>query len=166
MKHKFLAIMLSLLMSGAIPVGLADTVSVTADVSKSISYTYQYSSLTFPSSSPGSSDVLPNSPDCESQLCNATIDTNYNYTVSVSGTDLTDGSGHTIGIGNMTTCSHETFGSCDASSNTITGTPTVIYTSTTTGTGIVNYQRYNLDIPASQYYGSYSATLTWTIVNQ
>lgn len=161
MKKIFLPILLSMLLM--MPV-FADDVTVTGDVSKAISVTFNYNSVAFGSLTQGTNDNQP-SPASSTGVYNVTVDSNYAWQVSVNGTDFTDGGSNTFGIGNLTVDTNST--SEDLNPTTaVTTSPAVVGSYSTTGSGLVDYHAYALDIPTYQYATSYSTTLTWTYANQ
>lgn len=158
-KKVLLVLLLPLVM--AMPV-LADDVSVTTDVLKSIAVTFNYASVAFGALSQGSTNNLQ-----VSTGYNYTVDTNFAYESYVNGTDFTDGGSHTFGIGNLRVDDKDTYGSlAPCSGTTVTGSPSLVRQDSDTGIGLTMYQGYCLDIPAYQYATSYTATITWTVQNQ
>jgi len=133
----------------------SDTVTVSATVSPYISVTFNYNAVDFGTVTVGSTDNHP-TPDYTTGVYNVTIDTNTNYTVTVSGTDFSDGAGHTFSVANLkmsvnTTTTFYNFSSVTTSSQTI-------YNGVDTDT--INYHAFLLDVPSGQYAASYSSTLT------
>jgi hypothetical protein len=159
MNKKIMTLALGLLalglMSSAV---LSDDVSVTADVSPYITAVFQYNTVAYGTLGAGTHDTA--APDQAIGIYNVTVDTNANYKVSASGTDFSDGGGHTFGIGNL---KMDTDPNKNNLSNTtavaLSGTPLVIDTGLTPS-NTVNYHGYWLSIPAAQYAASYSSTVT------
>jgi len=139
-------------------------INVSVDVAKAISVTFNYNSVSFGTLTQGTSDNHP-TPDYTGGSYNVTIDTNYAWQSKASGTDFSDGAGHSFSIGNLKVDTNETLGNLNPAIS-LTGTPQVIGTSSTTGTGIIDYHAYTLTIPSNQYSASYTATVTWTYENQ
>jgi len=159
---KTIAILFALLVS-LTPLVFADEVTVTGDVDKAVSVTFNYNAVGFGALTQGSSDNHP-SPDYTGGVYNATVDTNFAWQVKVSGTDFTDGGSNTFGVGNLTVDTNATTTLTPAIA--VTGSPAVVDTYSTTGEGIDNFHGYLLDVPAYQYATSYSSTVTWTYENQ
>ena len=141
----------------------ADTVEVNATVSPSISVVFQYSAVDFGSLTQGTSDnPAPNQAD---GVYNVTVTTNANYKVEASGTDFSDGAGHTFAISNLKMDTNSTAGNLalgDAvalSTSAQTIDTNIPYTETT------NYHGFWLTIPSNQYAATYSSTVTITYSN-
>lgn len=96
---KKLAIVMTLML-GLLPLATADNVTVTADVGKYLSVTFNYATVSFGSLTQGSNDNAP-TPSYTTGEYNVSIDTNYAYRSKVAGTVFTDGS-HTFVVGNLT----------------------------------------------------------------
>jgi hypothetical protein len=142
----------------------ADDVTVTGDVGKAISITMNFNAVGFASVTQGTTDNAP-SPAYTTGVYNVSVDTNYAWQTSVNGTDFTDGGSNTFGVGNLTVDTNSSAGSLTPTT-AVTGSPAVVDTYSTTGTGILNYYGYLLDVPAYQVSASYNSTLTWTYANQ
>jgi hypothetical protein len=150
------------LASAVAPV-FADDVNVTGDVGKALSVTFNYNTVAFGSVAQGSTDNAP-SPAYTTGVYNVSVDTNFAWQVSVNGTDFS-GSGHTLAVGNLTVDTNAVAGSL-VPATVVTTSPAVADTYSTTGTGLMNYHGYLLDVPAYQYATSYASTVTWTYANQ
>ncbi len=160
---KTIAILFALLVS-LTPLALADDVTVTGDVDKAISVTFNYNTVAFGSVTQGTNNKVPD-PDYDTGVYNVSVDTNYAWEVSVNGTDFSDGGSNSFGVGNLTVDTNADAGSL-VPATAVTGSPAVVDSYSTTGTGIMNYHGYLLDVPAYQYATSYTTTITWTYVNQ
>jgi len=141
-----------------------DDVTVSATVSKSFAVTFPYLAVAFGSVTQGTNDNQPSPVNSAGQY-NATIDTNYDWKVSVNGTDLDDGGGHTFGVGNLTVDTNAVAGNLNPT-QVVTSVKTQVDTYTTIGDGILNYQGYLVDVPSYQYASAYTSTVTWTYENQ
>jgi len=154
------AVILSLL-SLAMPT-FADDVSVTADVEKYVEVTPNFASVSYGPLATGSTDTAgPNQLD---GVYNFTVDANFGYIVSVSGTDFTDGGSNSFDIDNLkldtkTTAVALAVGDAVTLSGTPYAMPTYAYTDTT------NFFGFWLSIPASQYATSYSSNVTLSYAN-
>jgi len=141
----------------------ADTVEVNATVQKSISVVFQYSAVDFGSLTQGTSDNP--APNQANGIYNVTVTTNYEYKVEASGTDFSDGAGHTFAISNLKMDTNSTAGNLalgDAvalSTSTQTIDTSIPYTETT------NYHGFWLTIPSNQYAATYTSTVTITYSN-
>jgi hypothetical protein len=160
---KQLAFGIALLLS-MLPMGLADDVTVNADVNKYISVTFNYATVSFGALTQGTTDNAP-TPSYTTGVYNVSIDTNFAYRSKVSGINFDAGGGKTFVVGNLTVDADETLLSLSVT-NAVTGTPTTVTSSSSYGTGLLDYNGYLLDIPSNQYAGSYSSTITWTYENQ
>ena len=142
---------------------IADTVTVQTTVQKYISVTFNYSSVNFGTLTAGTSDQP--APDQTSGVYNVSIDTNYAYTVSASGTDFSDGGSHTFSISNLKLDTNDT------ASNLALGSAVTLSSSSQTidsyaDTVTSNFHGYWLTIPSGQYATTYSSTVTITYANQ
>jgi hypothetical protein len=165
MKTKLLAVfgttLLALLMTSATV--FADPVTVGADVDKYITATFNYASVTYGSLTAGSSNnVAPNQAD---GVYNVSVDTNFGYTVSASGTQFSDGGSHNFNVNNLKMDSNSTAGNLAVgSATTLSGAPQVVDTYAYTVTD--NFHGFWLSVPAGQYATSYSSTVTVSYANQ
>lgn len=139
---------------------LSDEIDVSTDVNPYISAVFSYDAVVYGGLATGTYDTA--APEQATGLYNVTVDTNYEYKVSASGTDFT-GATSNFDIGNLkmdtdpvkTNLSNET-------AVALTNAPQVIDTGLLT-TDTVNYHGYWLSIPAAQYAESYSSTVTVTL---
>jgi len=90
---------------------------------------------------------------------NVTVDTNANYNVSASGTQFSDGAGHTFAVSNLKMDTNSTAANlANTTAVTLSGSlqSIDIYGSSVT----TNYHGYWLSIPALQYAAAYNSTVT------
>lgn len=144
------------------PIVLADAVTVSTDVGKYITATFQYSAVSYGSLTAGTTDNI--APDQASGVYNVTVDTNYDYKVSASGTDFS-GAVSSIAIGNLSIGVNETAGSLAVGDSTILTTGAQDIETNLPYTNTIDYHGYWLDIPSGQYAESYSSTVTVTYAN-
>jgi hypothetical protein len=158
-----LAIMTSFGMLGMMPTTTADDVTVTASVSCYKTMTFNYNAVAYGSQSAGAENVAaPNQAD---QVYNVTADTNCNYKVSASGTDFSDGGGHTFAVSNLRMDTATTGGGLAlGDSKALSGSPQDIDTGYTPS-DTLNVHGYWLSIPADQFGASYSSTVSITYAN-
>ena len=165
MKTKTLTVfgltLLALLMTSASV--MADDVTVSADVDKYMSATFNYASVTYGNLVAGSSNNV--APDQASGVYNVTVDTNFAYNVSASATTFTDGGSHTFNVNNLKMDTNSTAGNLAVgSAKTMSTSPQVVDQYSYTATS--NFHGFWLSVPASQYATSYSSTVTVSYVNQ
>jgi len=162
---KIIPVVLSLMVSllSIVPV-IADDITVSATVSKYITATFEYSAVSFGSLGAGSNNNP--APNQATGIYNVTVDTNYAYRVSASGTDFSDGGSHTFNINNLKVDTNPTAGDLALSDAvTLSGSSQPIDTNIAP-TETINYHGYWLSIPASQYPTTYSTTVTVTFANE
>jgi hypothetical protein len=157
-----MALMTAFGMLGMTPTTTADAVTVTADVSCYKTMTFNYDTVAYSTQSAGAVNVT--APDQADGVYNVTADTNCNYAVSGSGTDFAD-NGNSFDISNLRMDTATTGGGLAlGDSKALTDTPQVIDTGLTPS-DTLNVHGYWLSIPADQFGGSYSSTVTVTYAN-
>jgi hypothetical protein len=158
MNKKLLTFALGILTLGMISgVVLSDEIDVSTDVNPYISALFEYDAVAYASLDAGTHDTA--APDQAVGIYNVTVDTNYEYEVSASGTDFT-GATSNFDIGNLKMDTDPVKGSlANTTAVTLTGAPQVIDTGLLT-TDTVNYHGYWLSIPAAQYAEAYTSTVT------
>ncbi|MGB9693665.1 MAG: hypothetical protein ACPLYF_02360 [Fervidobacterium sp.] len=159
--RKLLAVLL--LLPLVFPLVYAAEVSVQAQVQKYITVTFSYSAVNFGTLNAGTTDNP--APNQLNGVYNVSVDTNYAYDVKASGTDFSDGAGHTFAVSNLkmdtnSTASNLAVGSAIALSGTQQTIDSYAYTVTN------NFHGFWLSIPAGQYAASYSSTVTISYSNQ
>ncbi len=161
MRRKLLYALVELItLLSAINLVGADDVTVSATVNSYITATFNYNSVSFGSLDAGTSDTP--APNQASGVYNVTIDTNKDFELTASGTDFSDGAGHSFAISNLkldsdTSAGNLVVGNAVALSTSSQTIDTNIPASTTT-----HYHGYWISIPSGQYAASYSATVTLT----
>jgi hypothetical protein len=161
--EKKLLIPLALSLLALFSLARAANVTVSASVQKYISVTFSYNAVSYGNLIAGSSNNP--APNQANGVYNVSVDTNYAYDVQAYGTDFSDGAGHSFSISNLkldtnSTASNLNVASAIALSSTAQTIDSYAYTVTQ------NYHGYWLSIPAGQYAGGYSATVTINYVNQ
>jgi len=164
MKKIMSGLVLTMLLALPVMPVFADDVTVTGDVDKAMSVTFNYSSVAFGTVTQGTNDNAP-SPAYSTGVYNVSVDTNFAWQVDVNGTDFTDGGSNTFGVGNMTVDTNSSAGSL-VPATAVTGSPATVGSYATTGTSLLDYHGYLVDVPAYQYATSYTSTVTWTYANQ
>jgi hypothetical protein len=167
--------LLPLLATLFISSALAETtdISVSASVSKYISVTFSYTSLNFGTVNSPSTDNKPTNFNQDDGELNVTVDTNYDYTVAIRGTDFsgpqTIFGPQTIAIFNMKAKVSNTLTDIVNKVNptTLSTSDQTIFTKTVIQAGIQDpeYHGYWLDIPSTIYSGLYNSTITLTHSN-
>ena len=152
------SLLAAIMLTGSV---LADDITVGATVSGYLTATFQYSAVTYAPLSADTHDTA--APDQAAGAYNVTVDTNANYKVSASGTNFTDGGGHTIDIGNLKMDAQNSAGSLDNTTATVlTAAPQEIRTGLTPSDTLC-YHGYYMSVPAAQYAAAYSSTVTVTL---
>jgi len=161
MKQKILALSMGILTMLAMSMAtLSDPVSVTTTVSGYMTATFNYDTVAYSSQSAGASDVV--APGQADGNYNVTIDTNNNYKVSASGTQFSDGGGHTFAVSNLKMHGNTTADGLSVDLATVlSGAPQVIATGFTPS-DTDNYNGFWLSIPGTQFGAPYTSTLTVT----
>jgi hypothetical protein len=160
---KLLAIFPIALFLLAMPVFATD-ISVSASVTKYISVTFSYTSVAFENLTAGTTNNEP-TPSYSTGVYNVSIDTNYAYNVNALGTNFSDGAGHSFAISNLkfdTDSAVSGLSINNAKALSDESQEIDSYDATVT----LNYHGYWLSIPAGQYAGSYSSTVTISYMNQ
>ena len=143
-----------------LPTVHSDTVEVNVTVQGYITATFQYTAVDFGTLTAGTTDEP--APNQANGIYNVTIDANSEFKVEASGTDFSDGAGHTFAISNLKMDTDTSAANLDlANAKTLSTTSQVIDTNipyTTT----VHYHGYWLSIPSGQYQATYSSTVTVT----
>jgi len=117
----------------------------TQPITPYITVTFNYSSVTYPALSFGTTTPAPNQAN---GVYNVTVDTNSNYSISANGTDFS-GAGYSFYIGNLTMDTNSTAGNLAQNvSVSIQSTPTLIDTNISSVVA-VHYHGFWLTIPSS-----------------
>jgi len=160
MMKKILPLIATLLL---VTPAFATTIVVHTNVQKYISVTFNYNSVDFGTLTAGTNDNPP-TPSYTTGVYNVTIDTNYDYNVSASGSNFADVTEtYFFSISNLE-FQVDTDTSFDGTWYALSTSPQVVYQGDSSDT--INYHAYRLDIPSGQYATSYDAIVTITYVNQ
>jgi hypothetical protein len=161
-KEKILALALTLFTLFS-SVAQADNVSVSASVQKYITVTFSYNAVSYGTLAAGTVDNATSSQALGAY--NVTVDTNYAYDVKASGTDFSDGAGHTFAVSNLKFDTNPTVGNLAVGQAVaLSGTPVTIDSYAYDVTQ--NFHGYWLSIPSAQYAAAYTSTVTVNYVNQ
>jgi hypothetical protein len=153
-------LLLSLLAMSSLALG--DAITVQTQVSKSMSAVFNYTAVSFGILSAGSNDTAAPS------LGNTSIDVTTNYAYKMAGSvasSFSDGSGHTFNQNNLKVYANESV------DNLVVGSAVAMTSGTATIVDLVPYTvtplyvGHWLSIPAGQYAGSYSTSMTATVTN-
>jgi hypothetical protein len=160
-----LPLLATLFISSALAV--TTDIPVSASVGKYISVTFSYTSLNFGNVNSPSTDNKPTNLNQDNGQLNVTVDTNYDYTVAIRGTNFSGP--QTIAISNMEAKVSNTLTDIvnKVSPTTLSTSDQTIFTKTVTEAGIQDpeYHGYWLDIPSNVFGGTYSSTITLTHSN-
>ncbi len=124
-----------------------------------ISVTFSYNTVNFGVLNPNTTDNP--APDQTEGIYNVSVDTNANYKLEANGTDFSSGTS-SFSISNLKMDTNSTAGNLALSDSvSLTSIPQVIDTNIPP-TETINYHGFWLSIPAKQYAGTYSSTVTIT----
>lgn len=155
--RKLLVAVLATLMALAPMAAMADPIGFDVGVEKYITATFNYAAVDF-------GDLAAGSTVTAGGIYNVSVDTNYEYRVSAFGTNFTDGAGHDFSIANLYMCVRGNLaGLAECGWNALPETQGIIRTHETSA---LSFHGFQIVIPAAQYAGAYTSTVTVSYANE